>query len=132
MGLVVKSDSTLVALGDVHQSSLLLSLTATLLVAALLVRKTKGALLLGIVFMTVCSVLLELPNANESMVNAQSSKDDSAASSGWINLDFSPVVEDPQAFFTALLCMLFIVLFDTAGVQFGISQQAGLLDSKGR
>merc|ERR1719162_1100926 len=99
MGLVVKSDSTLVALGDVHQPALWLSLTATLLVAALLVRKTKGALLLGIIFMTVSSLLLELPNANESMVNAQSSKDDSAVSNGWINLDFSPIVEDPQAFF---------------------------------
>ena len=36
-----------------------------------------------------------------------------------------------EEFGTAVLCLLFIVVFDTAGVQHGIGQQAGLLDSKG-
>ncbi|CAJ1455248.1 unnamed protein product, partial [Effrenium voratum] len=65
MGLVVKSDTTLVALGDLSQPNLWLAFTATILVAGLLVRKVTGALLLGICFTAVASHLLGLPNPNQ-------------------------------------------------------------------
>jgi len=127
MGLVVKSDTTLVALGDLTQPNLWLAFTATLLVAALLIRKTTGALLLGICFTAVASSLLGLPNPNQGVNGGVSS----GAASGSFNLDFTPALEQPQEFGTAVLCLLFIVVFDTAGVQHGIGQQAGLLNDKG-
>jgi AGZA family xanthine/uracil permease-like MFS transporter len=127
MGLVVQSDSTLVGLGDIYQPALWLALTSTILVAALLVTKTKGALLLGIGFTTFAWQLLHLPNANEAARDA--SQMGTTTSFG---LDFSAAFQDPQAFFTAVICMLFVVVFDTAGVQHGIGQQAGLLDEHGR
>lgn len=127
MGLVVKSERTFVDLGDLSQPTLWLSLAATLLVAALLARKTTGALLLGITFVTVASNALGLPNSNDLM-------GDMAAADGGPScfaLDFAGALADLQSFSTAVLCMLFIVVFDTAGVQHGIGQQAGLLDSTG-
>mmetsp|Transcript_86365 Transcript_86365/g.241534 ORF Transcript_86365/g.241534 Transcript_86365/m.241534 type:complete len:513 (-) Transcript_86365:137-1675(-) len=133
MGLVVKSESTLVALGDLCQPSLWLSLTATLLVAALLSRKVNGALLLGIFFTAAASWLLDLPNANLPSAGASDSVGGVVVNSfGWLSLDFGPVFETPQTVGSAVLCMLFIVLFDTAGVQFGIGQQAGLINEHGR
>ena len=66
MGLVVKSDTTLVALGDLSQPNLWLAFTATLLVAGLLIRKVTGALLLGICFTAAASYLLGLPNPNQA------------------------------------------------------------------
>eukprot|EP00931_Biecheleriopsis_adriatica_P050896 TRINITY_DN29496_c0_g1_i1.p1 TRINITY_DN29496_c0_g1~~TRINITY_DN29496_c0_g1_i1.p1 ORF type:complete len:515 (+),score=106.07 TRINITY_DN29496_c0_g1_i1:54-1547(+) len=127
MGLVVKSDTTLVALGDLTQPNLWLAFTATLLVAGLLIRKTTGALLLGICFTAAASQLLQLPNANEPSPSLVAS----LPSDGSFNLDFTPALERPQEFGAAVLCLLFIVVFDTAGVQHGIGQQADLLDAKG-
>merc|ERR1719343_760338 len=51
---------------------------------------------------------------------------------GWVDIDLHEVMAKPKDSFVAVMCMLFIVLFDTAGVQFGIGQQAGLLDSRDR
>lgn len=128
MGLVVQSDTTLVALGDVSQPCLWLAFTSTLLVAALLVRRTTGALLIGIVFTTFASQLLGLPNSNKLPTAEPTAV---GLSLNLFNLDFAAALEQPQAFTTAVLCMLFIVVFDTAGVQHGIGQQAGLLDEQG-
>jgi len=133
MGLVVKSESTLVAVGDLFEPTLWLSLTGTLLVAALLIRKTKGALLFGIVFTTIAAKVLQLPNANEASAGTNVAIDGVSPNAfGWIDLDFNEAFEKPQEFATAVMCLLFIVLFDTAGVQFGMGQQAGLLDAEGR
>jgi len=132
MGLVRRSESTLVGLGDLSQPTLWLSLTATLLVAALLIRKTKGALLLGICFVAVASQCLGLPNSN---VSPAGTGEIASADMGLTNMlipDFGAALDSPTAFATAVLCLLFVVVFDTAGVQHGIGQQAGLLDEQGR
>eukprot|EP00440_Ansanella_granifera_P017378 gb/GFBE01018874.1/.p1 GENE.gb/GFBE01018874.1/~~gb/GFBE01018874.1/.p1 ORF type:complete len:496 (+),score=103.47 gb/GFBE01018874.1/:1-1488(+) len=127
MGLVVKSDTTLVALGDLSQPNLWLAFTATLLVAGLLIRKTTGALLLGICFTAVASQLLGLPNPNQPSAGFSAG----VAAPTLFDLDFTPALEMPQEFGTAVICLLFIVVFDTAGVQHGIGQQAGLLNAQG-
>eukprot|EP00421_Protoceratium_reticulatum_P033653 CAMPEP_0168468630 /NCGR_PEP_ID=MMETSP0228-20121227/57803_1 /TAXON_ID=133427 /ORGANISM="Protoceratium reticulatum, Strain CCCM 535 (=CCMP 1889)" /LENGTH=330 /DNA_ID=CAMNT_0008484389 /DNA_START=31 /DNA_END=1019 /DNA_ORIENTATION=- len=130
MGLVEKSETTLVALGDLSQPSLWLAMAGTLLVAALLVRKTKGALLIGILFVTAASNLAGLPNSNDLMGDVMAGS--STGAPLIFNLDFGEAWWQPEAFGSAVLCMLFIVVFDTAGVQHGIGQQAGLLDADGK
>mmetsp|Transcript_49464 Transcript_49464/g.115674 ORF Transcript_49464/g.115674 Transcript_49464/m.115674 type:complete len:506 (-) Transcript_49464:226-1743(-) len=133
MGLVVRSETTLVALGDLLQPTLWLSLAATLLVAVLLVRKTKGALLVGIAFTAIAAHALQLPSATMVVEETKAQAASGGGTSPWMyDLDFSPLSEQPDAFGSALLCFLFIVMFDTAGVQHGIGQQAGLLDESGR
>eukprot|EP00929_Paragymnodinium_shiwhaense_P082110 TRINITY_DN43153_c0_g1_i1.p1 TRINITY_DN43153_c0_g1~~TRINITY_DN43153_c0_g1_i1.p1 ORF type:complete len:523 (-),score=111.40 TRINITY_DN43153_c0_g1_i1:174-1742(-) len=137
MGLVVKSETTLVALGDFDMPSLWLALAGILLVAALLMRQTKGALLLGICFTTVAWQILDLPNINASTSSASGPEVAGGVGAklnqwGIIDLDFSAASSVPHTYGNALATMLFIVLFDTAGVQFGLCQQAGLLDRRGR
>jgi len=129
MGLIVKSDTTMVSLGDLTQPTLWLALTSTVLVAALFVRKVKGATILGIVFTALASNALGLQNARQPLGGPPDAA--TLSGPGMYNLDFSSAMDDPQAFGTAVLCMLFIVVFDTAGVQHGIGQQAGLLDENG-
>jgi len=130
MGLVVRSETTLVGLGDLTQPMLWLTMTATVLVAALLIRKTKGALLIGIAFVTLAAKMLDLPNSNDLMGDVLSG--DSTGASKIFSLDIGAAAAHPQAFWTAVMCMLFVVVFDTAGVQYGIGQQAGLLNSEDR
>lgn len=128
MGLVVKSDVTLVALGDLTRPSLWLSFASTLLVAALLIRKTKGALLIGICFTAMTWYVLDLPNPDKPTSDGLGP---ATIGMGLLTPDFGAALEKPQEFGTAMLCILFIVVFDTAGVQHGIGQQAGLLDAEG-
>merc|ERR1719188_346315 len=66
MGLIVKSETTMVGLGDIQEPALWLSLTSTLLVAALFIRGTKGATILGICFTAVASHALGLQDAREA------------------------------------------------------------------
>lgn len=127
MGLVVRSDTTLVALGDLTQPNLWLAFTATVLVAGLLVRKTTGALLIGICFTAVASQLLGLYHPKEASAGLSAG----LTSEALFDLDFTPALSRPQDFGTSVICLLFIVVFDTAGVQHGIGQQAGLLNSRG-
>lgn len=129
MGLVVRSESTYVALGDVTQPTLWLALAATLLATALLVRRAKGALLVSIVFVTGASNLIRLPKANNLIGDMPSS---GAGANFWLDLDFGAALTNLQEYVTVVVCMLFIVVFDTTGVQHGIGQQAGLLDESGR
>jgi len=129
MGLIVKSDTTMVGLGDLEQPTLWLALTSTLLVAALFIRGVKGATILGIVFTAMASHILGLQDARQPSGGADVESAALAASGPSIfSLDFGAAAADPQAFGSSVLCMLFIVVFDTAGVQHGIGQQAGLLD----
>mmetsp|Transcript_60072 Transcript_60072/g.127253 ORF Transcript_60072/g.127253 Transcript_60072/m.127253 type:complete len:529 (+) Transcript_60072:62-1648(+) len=130
MGLVTKNDTTMVGLGDLAQPTLWLAMTSTILVAALFVRGVKGATIMGIAFTALASHMLGLQNARESS-GPLSSDPLPSSEQGFFPLDFSCMSQDPQAFATAVLCMLFIVVFDTAGVQHGVGQQAGLLDSTG-
>eukprot|EP00930_Biecheleria_cincta_P005281 TRINITY_DN106202_c0_g1_i1.p1 TRINITY_DN106202_c0_g1~~TRINITY_DN106202_c0_g1_i1.p1 ORF type:complete len:527 (-),score=85.53 TRINITY_DN106202_c0_g1_i1:56-1636(-) len=127
MGLVVRSDTTLVALGDLTQPNLWLAFTATVLVAGLLVRKTTGALLIGICFTAVASQVLGLEHPQEASAGLSAG----LTSEALFDLDFTPALSRPQEFGTSVICLLFIVVFDTAGVQHGIGQQAGLLNSRG-
>jgi len=131
MGLTVKSERTFVGLGDITQPILWLSVAATLLVAVLLARKTKGALLVGICFVTAAANILGLPNSNDLMgeVSVGGGTDQLPM---WFTMDFGALSANFREASTAILCMLFIVVFDTAGVQHGIGQQAGLLGPDGR
>jgi len=127
MGLVAKDDETFVTLGDLSQPKLWLTMATTLLVAVLLIRKTKGALILGIGFATVALRVLGTEDASAVTSTVVGSSASDAIVPG---LDFDAAFHSPQAFFTATFCMLFIVIFDTAGVQYAIGCQAGLLDSE--
>jgi len=127
MGLVVQSKSTLVELGDLSQPTLWLAMVATLLGTALLARKVKGSLLLAIGFTTFGAHMMGLPMS----LTYLNSEEHSEPVQELYKLDFGVMMDNTRQFATALCCMLFIVLFDTAGVQYGLGQQAGLLNEQG-
>jgi AGZA family xanthine/uracil permease-like MFS transporter len=125
MGAVVHSDQTLVTLGDLTKPDLWLGVSITLLMTVLVIRKVKGALLIGIFAGAVAANLLGVGETNsvaQEIVESQNALGE---------LDFLGAVEKPHNFVMATMCFLFIVVFDTAGVQYGIGMQADLLDAKG-
>lgn len=177
MGLVVKSDETLVALGDLSSPRLWIALISTLLVAVLTLRRQKGAMLLGLVLATCAAHLLGLaddasswssrsaPQALPGVNNRTEITGDGLllnaanGTAALTNLTAAVVTNltalpaeaaaegsavrfmvggwgwhwaHPGSFLSAVFCLLFVVAFDTAGVQHGIGFRANLLDEEGR
>lgn len=127
MGLVVSSPDTLVTLGDIAPSNVLLwlALIGFCLISVMLVGRLHGALLLGIWAMALCAWSLGLQEWPDRFFSLP--RFDSA-----FLLDFSawsPSHGKLTGMIMGTLVMLFVALFDLAGVQYGLMGIAGLLES---
>ena len=124
INLVVADPHTLVALGDISARPLLLSLATTFLISVLVVHRVQGAMLIGIGISSVISWSCGMHPVPERLVQLPT------AVWFWGELDWLEVVARWQECALVLLALLFVCIFDTAGVQFGAGMQAGLLDPK--
>eukprot|EP00929_Paragymnodinium_shiwhaense_P064293 TRINITY_DN32197_c0_g1_i1.p1 TRINITY_DN32197_c0_g1~~TRINITY_DN32197_c0_g1_i1.p1 ORF type:complete len:584 (+),score=138.30 TRINITY_DN32197_c0_g1_i1:118-1869(+) len=128
MGLVIGSADTLVTLGDVAWTNerLYLALVGLCMISMLLVgQRVHGALLLGIWAMAACSWVIGIRDPPEALVSWP--KFDAA-----LCLDFGAWSPDHPKFFSMLVgtaVLLFVALFDIAGVQYGLFGMAGLLEN---
>jgi len=126
MGLVVMSKDTLVTLGDLELSNqkLILAIAGFCVISAMLVRGgVHGALLIGIWLMAGISWLLGISEPPQSAISMP--RFDAAFAvdfSGW-----APGGGKLQGHVVGSLVLLFVALFDLAGVQYGLFGIAGLL-----
>lgn len=124
-GIIVDNPATLVGLGDMSGSSVILAVLGVFIIGLLLAFKIKGALLIGILVTTVIGIPMGLTHFPEgSLLQAPPS--------------LSPVFFqfDWQQIFTVdmlvvLFTFLFVDMFDTIGTLIGVSTKAGMLDEKG-
>lgn len=137
-GVVVNNASTCVSLGDVKSVSVALALIGTILTLVLVVRKVKGALLVGILLTWVLGIICQItgiyqvnPDAGmyslipTGIISAPPSIEPVA-----FKLSFAGVsVFD---FIVVIFAFLFVDLFDTLGTLIGVSTKAGFLDKDGR
>lgn len=146
-GIVVNNDSTLVSIvdftADFHTSgiSALLAVIGIFIIAALYVKKVKGAILIGIFATWILGIICQLtglyvvtPDAGYySLIPAWSSFNLGAISSIFgqcFKADFSSLrVFD----FVAIVCaFLFVDIFDTLGTLIGCATKADMLDKEGK
>ncbi len=147
--IIVNSDSTLLTYqtfkGETFHSvgiGAILALIGVLVIAILLVKKVKGAILYGILITWVLGILCEfagiyVPNPDAGMYSvipaAIVSFDFSAFSQTFgqvFKADFGTVkVLD---FIVVMFAFLFVDLFDTLGTLIGVAQKADMLDKDGR
>lgn len=118
-GLVVANPGTLVKLGNLKSLPALFTLSGLVLIAVLMQRKIKGAILIGMVLLTV----LGLPFGMVSYHGLVSLPP--ALGPTFMQMDVVGALE--LGLITVILVFVFVDLFDTAGTLVGISQQAGLL-----
>ncbi len=119
-GLVHAAPGTLVALGHLHEPATLLASAGTLLTAALLARRTRGAILLGTLATGAGAVLLGL-TPYRGLVAAPPSLAPTFA-----RLDVAGALRPGLA--TAVFVFFFLGLFDTIGTLVGVAERAGLLE----
>lgn len=147
--LIVNSDSTLLTYqhfkGETFHSvgiGALLTLVGVLLIAVMLIKNVKGAILYGIILTWVLGIICELtgiyvPDAEAGMYSviptAFVSFDFSSMGNTFgqvFNLDFTNF--NIGNFIVVMFAFLFVDLFDTLGTLIGVASKADMLDEEGK
>ena len=147
--LIVNSDSTLLTYqhfkGETFHSvgiGALLTLVGVLLIAVMLIKNVKGAILYGIILTWVLGIICELtgiyvPDAEAGMYSviptAFVSIEFSSLGNTFgqvFNLDFTNF--NIGNFIVVMFAFLFVDLFDTLGTLIGVASKADMLDEEGK
>jgi AGZA family xanthine/uracil permease-like MFS transporter len=118
-GIVVANPATLVGIGDLHKAPVVLAIIGFFLIVALDRLKVKGAILIGILSVTVLSFFFG-GNQFMGLVSAPPSLDPTL-----FKLDIMGALS--VGIFNVVLVFFLVELFDATGTLMGVANRAGLL-----
>ena len=122
-GIIVDHPATLLSLGNFQVTETLLAGLGFLVITGLATRQFPGAILAGILIVTVVGLVVGAVEYN-GIVSAPPS-----ISPVLGQLDIAAALD--VAMISAIASILFVNLFDTAGTLVGVATQAGLTNEKG-
>ncbi len=124
-GIVVDHPETLVGPGDLRDPHVLLSLGGLLLIGSLMARRIQGAILIGIIAVSLVAWLLGLaPPPSGSLFTLPSLPRETLLAFDLGNLLSVTLVP-------VILAFLFVDIFDTAGTLIGVGKLGGFVDERG-
>ena len=123
-GIVVANPATLVSLGTVFSFEPMACLLGFATIAALTARKVKGAVIIGILLATVLGWLFGGVEFKGIVAMPPS------PAPVFLQLDIAGAFQ--LSMVTAILSMLIVDIFDTAGTLIGVATRANLLDEDGK
>lgn len=126
-GIIVGYEATQVTLGNLTDPGPLLSLIGLMIIAVLMARKIKGAILIGILLTTVVSFFMGFQPAPSGLGDVFGMP--ASLAPILFQLDFRAVFAIP---FFVVFSFVFVDVFDTMGTLLGTGARAGYLDEKGR
>lgn len=126
-GIVVKQDAEalIVGLGDLTAPGPLLAVIGIVIIAILMARKVRGAILIGILLTTIVGFFMG--NPLPSGLGDIFGKPESLAPI-FLQLDFKAILAIPVL---VIFSFVFVDIFDTMGTLLGTGARAGFLDKKG-
>lgn len=138
-GIIVKSDSTLVEMGNFDSPEFVLAIAGTILVAVLYRFHVKGYILIGILATWVMGMLAEtsgwyVPNPEAGVYTLFpniSAGFSLPAAPNFLAFDFSWVAGNVIHFIVITFSFLYVDLFDTVGGLIGIASKGDMLDKDG-
>tara|TARA_B100000676_G_scaffold148170_1_gene146444 strand:- start:3189 stop:4478 length:1290 start_codon:yes stop_codon:yes gene_type:complete len=122
-GIIISNDATLLSIGNILEVETLLSVLGFLLIAVLSIRNVPGAILIGVMVITISSVLIGVVQF-KGLVSYPP-----AFMPVFMKLDILGALD--LAMISVIMSFLFVNLFDTAGTLLGVANQARLVDSDG-
>jgi AGZA family xanthine/uracil permease-like MFS transporter len=122
--LTVDHPATLVTLGPLSDPTALMALLGILLIGGLLIRRVKGAVLIGIAVITIIAWMSGLSPAPEQIFSIPKLPEQTLFA-----LDFEQIFT--ATLLTVIIAFFFVDIFDTAGTLLGVGRLAGFLDDKG-
>ncbi|MCX7790050.1 MAG: NCS2 family permease [Chloroflexaceae bacterium] len=123
-GLIAAHPATFVTLGDLHQPGPVLAVIGFFLIVALEQRKVPGAIIIGILAVTVASIALGLTPFG-GIVAAPPS-----IAPTFMQMDVAGALN--VGLLTVVLTFFLVELFDASGTLIGVAHRAGLLDRDGK
>lgn len=121
-GIIAANPATMIGLGDLHSPKALLAILGFFIIAVLDALKVRGAILLGILAITVLSMLLGINQFN-GLVSAPPS-----IAPTFLQLDILGALH--IGFLQVVLVFVLVEVFDATGTLMGVAKRAGLLDRK--
>jgi len=129
-GIIVSSEATSVALGDLHAPAAALALFGLALTATLAAWNVRGAILIGILGTTLAGWLFGVVHFTPQPYDL------TAISQTAFKLDLAGVFglsgSHGLGLFEILFVFLFVDIFDNIGTLVGVTRRAGLVDGQGR
>ena len=139
--VIVSSEATTVALGDLSSAPVILSLVGLLIIGFLQHKKVPGGILIGILITWILGIIAELigwyavnPDAGVYSVIPTLSWEgikSNFAAPIMFNFDFSYIASHFASFLVIVFTFLYTDIFDTVGTLIGITQKAGLVNEDG-
>ena len=134
--IIAKSEATLVTFGNLKDKGVLLVVFGTLLIATLMAKRVKGAILIGILVSTVIAIPLGIAKLPPKIIEVPTAQ---SFETIFATLRTNPATGAPyifQVLNVGMLGMIFAFLvtdfFDTMGTVVAIGGQAGFLDKDGK
>jgi AGZA family xanthine/uracil permease-like MFS transporter len=113
-----------VHIGNFHETSVLLSIISFLLIGILMIKRVNGAIIIGILAITVVSILTGTSEPPEKIVSLPPD-----ISPIFLKLDIAGAFS--WGFFSVILTVFVLDFVDTMGTLLGLSYKANLLDENG-
>ncbi|GAB3629318.1 guanine permease [Pandoraea terrae] len=119
-GIVVANPATKVGLGDLHSPTALLAIFGFFLIAVLDALRVRGAILIGILVVTVLSMVLGLNKFQGVFAMPPS------LAPTFLRLDIPGALQ--TGFVHVILAFVLVEVFDATGTLMGVAKRAGLLE----
>ena len=123
-GIIIQNEATFLSLGNFKNIETLLAALGFLLILILAVRKVVGAIIIGVLAVTISGILLGLIEFNGIV----SSPPDLRPI--LLKLDIMGAID--VAMISVVISFLFVNLFDTAGTLLGVASRANLIKNSGK
>ena len=123
-GIIVQNEATFLSLGNFKNIETLLAALGFLLILVLAIRKVIGAIIIGVLTVTVLSLLLGLIQFNGIVSSPPDLKPI------LFKLDIVGAID--VAMISVIISFLFVNLFDTAGTLLGVASRANLVEDSGK
>ena len=122
-GIVVSNPATMVSLGDLKQPAPILATLGFALIVALEALAVRGAVLIGILAVTIVSIVMGF-----TPFGGVTSMPPSLAPT-FLQLDIKGALD--IGLVSVIFAFLFVDLFDNSGTLIGVAKRAGLMDKNG-
>ena len=123
-GIIVQNEATFLSLGNFKNVETLLAALGFLLILILAIRKVVGAIIIGVLAVTVSGLLLGLIQFNGIVSSPPDLKPI------LLKLDILGAID--VAMISVIISFLFVNLFDTAGTLLGVASRANLIEDSGK
>ena len=123
-GIIIQNESTFLSLGNFKDIETLLAALGFLLILVLAVRKVVGAIIIGVLTVTISGLLLGLIQFDGIVSSPPDLKPI------LLKLDILGAID--VAMISVIISFLFVNLFDTAGTLLGVASRANLIGDSGK